>query len=88
MSIEYREETVIPETVLIQLWAQKDRGLKLIFDDLLAGLERAKVPFGEGIVVDQIVDRTLEAYRDRVSGRKGYDAKSFRVSRTAELGAE
>lgn len=68
---------------MLDLWASKDRGLKLSFDDVLAGLERAKAPHRKGIYVDRIVPKILEAYRDRMQrGAKGYSAKSFRVSST------
>lgn len=79
---ETKESTEISEQLLLDLWASKDRGLKLTFDDVLAGLERAKVPHREGIYVDRIVPKILEAYRDRIRGAKGYSAKSFRVFST------
>lgn len=55
----------VSEDFLRELQALQDHGLKLTFEDVLAGLEKAKRPHTAGIMVDRIAEKIEEAYRLR-----------------------
>ena len=57
----------ISERLLLDLQAAKDGGLPLNFEDVLSGLERAKMPFTAGIRVENIADCIIDACRRRLS---------------------
>lgn len=69
--------------MLIDLQAAADGGLKLSFEDVLKGMDKARAPHNQHVVREEcLVEEIVAACRARM--KPGYSAKRFRETRTAE----